>query len=107
MPNSHAREFRRQFSYVRPQVGAIHAGLECGIIGEKVLGIDMVSYGPTIRVSTSYCCKNSRSCLVLWLASSCRDIAAVYKEGCEGVSRGFATGPVCNDNGDCMLRLTA
>lgn len=31
------------------QVGAIHAGLECGIIGEKVPGIDMVSYGPTIR----------------------------------------------------------
>ncbi|BDA48997.1 Cytosol non-specific dipeptidase [Coccomyxa sp. Obi] len=31
------------------KVGAIHAGLECGIIGEKVPGIDMVSYGPTIR----------------------------------------------------------
>ena len=31
------------------QVGAIHAGLECGIIGEKIPGIDMVSYGPTIK----------------------------------------------------------
>ena len=31
------------------QVGAIHAGLECGILGAKVPGIDMVSYGPTIR----------------------------------------------------------
>ena len=31
------------------QVGAIHAGLECGIIGEKLPGVDMVSYGPTIK----------------------------------------------------------
>ena len=28
---------------------AIHAGLECGIIGERVKGMDAVSYGPTIR----------------------------------------------------------
>ncbi len=33
----------------RRQVGAIHAGLECGILGAKVPGMDMVSYGPTIR----------------------------------------------------------
>ncbi|KAK9794340.1 hypothetical protein WJX73_005452 [Symbiochloris irregularis] len=33
----------------QPKVGAIHAGLECGIIGEKIPGIDMVSYGPTIK----------------------------------------------------------
>ncbi|HEX4955202.1 MAG TPA: aminoacyl-histidine dipeptidase [Thermoanaerobaculia bacterium] len=32
-----------------PQVTAIHAGLECGVIGEKVPGLDMVSIGPTIR----------------------------------------------------------
>ena len=31
-----------------PKVAAIHAGLECGIIGEKVPGMDAVSYGPTI-----------------------------------------------------------
>ncbi|HEX9656031.1 MAG TPA: aminoacyl-histidine dipeptidase [Bacteroidota bacterium] len=31
-----------------PEVKAIHAGLECGIIGEKYPGIDMVSFGPTI-----------------------------------------------------------
>ena len=31
------------------QVGAIHAGLECGIIGQKLPGLDMVSYGPTIK----------------------------------------------------------
>lgn len=33
----------------QPGVGAIHAGLECGILGEKFPGMDMVSYGPTIK----------------------------------------------------------
>ena len=28
--------------------GAIHAGLECGVIGERAPGMDMVSFGPTI-----------------------------------------------------------
>ena len=32
-----------------PKVGAIHAGLECGIIGERCNGMDMVSFGPTIK----------------------------------------------------------
>jgi len=32
-----------------PEVNAIHAGLECGILGEKFPGMDMVSLGPTIR----------------------------------------------------------
>lgn len=32
-----------------PKVLAIHAGLECGLIGEKYPGIDMISYGPTIK----------------------------------------------------------
>jgi dipeptidase D len=27
----------------------IHAGLECGIIGAKYPGLDIVSFGPTIR----------------------------------------------------------
>ncbi len=31
------------------EVGAIHAGLECGIIGEKFPGMDMISFGPTIE----------------------------------------------------------
>ena len=31
------------------QVAAIHAGLECGIIGEKFPGMDMISFGPTIQ----------------------------------------------------------
>ncbi len=30
-------------------VKAIHAGLECGIIGEKFPGMDMVSFGPTME----------------------------------------------------------
>ena len=32
-----------------PAVKAIHAGLECGIIGEKYPGMDMVSFGPTLE----------------------------------------------------------
>ncbi len=32
-----------------PEVGAVHAGLECGIIGEKFPGMDMISFGPTIE----------------------------------------------------------
>lgn len=32
-----------------PQVRAIHAGLECGLVYEKIKGIDMISFGPTIR----------------------------------------------------------
>jgi dipeptidase D len=32
-----------------PFVRAIHAGLECGLVYEKIKGIDMISFGPTIR----------------------------------------------------------
>lgn len=32
-----------------PLVRAIHAGLECGLIYKKFEGIDMISFGPTIR----------------------------------------------------------
>ncbi len=31
-----------------PVVKAVHAGLECGVIGEKVPGIQMISFGPDI-----------------------------------------------------------
>ncbi|MFH0980559.1 MAG: aminoacyl-histidine dipeptidase [Planctomycetota bacterium] len=31
-----------------PNVTAIHAGLECGIIGQRVGGMDMISFGPHI-----------------------------------------------------------
>ncbi len=33
----------------KPHVTAIHAGLECGVIGERVGGMDMISFGPTIK----------------------------------------------------------
>jgi len=33
----------------KPHVAACHAGLECGIIGEHYPGLDMISFGPTIR----------------------------------------------------------
>jgi len=32
-----------------PIVRAVHAGLECGLIGDKYPEMDMISYGPTIR----------------------------------------------------------
>ena len=32
-----------------PLVLAIHAGLECGLIGEKYPEMDMISFGPTLR----------------------------------------------------------
>ena len=40
----HRRQFDRD-----PGVKAIHAGLECGILGKKVPGIDMISFGPRIE----------------------------------------------------------
>lgn len=33
----------------KPKVLAIHAGLECGLIGKKYPGLDMISFGPTIK----------------------------------------------------------
>lgn len=32
----------------QPNVAACHAGLECGILGERLHGLDMISFGPTI-----------------------------------------------------------
>ena len=34
---------------VEPKVNAVHAGLECGIIGSAYPGLDMISFGPTIE----------------------------------------------------------
>jgi dipeptidase D len=34
---------------VEPKVNAVHAGLECGIIGSVYPGLDMISFGPTIK----------------------------------------------------------
>ena len=34
---------------VKPKVLAIHAGLECGLFLDKFPGLDMISFGPTLR----------------------------------------------------------
>ncbi|PID67927.1 MAG: cytosol nonspecific dipeptidase [Flavobacteriia bacterium] len=33
----------------KPQIVACHAGLECGILGRNYPGMDMISFGPTIK----------------------------------------------------------
>ncbi|MBP7125038.1 aminoacyl-histidine dipeptidase [Myxococcota bacterium] len=43
------RETWREVSGREALVTAIHAGLECGVLGERVPGMDMVSFGPDIR----------------------------------------------------------
>lgn len=40
--------YRKLFG-VEPEVKAIHAGLECGLFGEKFGDLDMISFGPTLR----------------------------------------------------------
>jgi len=40
--------YKEQFG-VEPAVKVIHAGLECGIIGANIPGLDMISFGPTLR----------------------------------------------------------
>lgn len=44
MKELYARTFGRE-----AEVVAVHAGLECGIIGEKFPGMDMISFGPTLK----------------------------------------------------------
>lgn len=40
--------YKNKFSK-EPVVEVIHAGLECGIIGDKYPGMEMISFGPTIQ----------------------------------------------------------
>jgi aminoacyl-histidine dipeptidase len=42
------KAYKDQFG-TEPAVKVIHAGLECGIIGAAVPGLDMISFGPTLR----------------------------------------------------------
>jgi dipeptidase D len=42
------KTFKDMFK-AEPKIEAIHAGLECGIIGEKFPGMDMISIGPTLK----------------------------------------------------------
>lgn len=39
----------RQMFGGEPQVVAIHAGLECGLLGDKLPGLDCVSFGPQMQ----------------------------------------------------------
>ncbi|MBK7173423.1 MAG: aminoacyl-histidine dipeptidase [Bacteroidales bacterium] len=43
------RNAYEQLFKTEPKVLAIHAGLECGLIGEQYPEMDMISYGPTIK----------------------------------------------------------
>ncbi len=43
------KESYERLFHQEPQILAIHAGLECGLFSEKYPGLDMVSFGPTLR----------------------------------------------------------
>ncbi len=53
-PNMDSRTLKRAVATYstlygkEPAVKAVHAGLECGLIGEKYPGIDMISFGPSM-----------------------------------------------------------
>jgi len=44
-----AKQVHQELFGKEPEVKAIHAGLETGIIGAKFSGMDMISFGPTIQ----------------------------------------------------------
>ena len=46
---SRCRQVYRDLFNKAPEVQTIHAGLECGIIGAKEEGMQMISFGPTIE----------------------------------------------------------
>lgn len=46
---SRCRDVYRSEFDAEPVVEVIHAGLECGVIGSKYPGMEMISFGPTIR----------------------------------------------------------
>lgn len=43
------QESYRKLFAAEPVVRAIHAGLECGLFADKYPGLDMISFGPTLR----------------------------------------------------------
>lgn len=43
------KETHRHLFGKEPAVTAVHGGLECGLIGDRIPGMDMVSFGPEIR----------------------------------------------------------
>ncbi len=48
MENLYKKMFQEE-----PKVKACHAGLECGILGKHLPGVDMISFGPNIRAAHS------------------------------------------------------
>lgn len=56
-PNSEILNLMHQMYVKRfneePQIKACHAGLECGILGKHLPGVDMISFGPNIRAAHS------------------------------------------------------
>ncbi len=44
-----ARNTYKEMFGNEPKIEIIHAGLECGLIGEKYPGMDMISFGPTLK----------------------------------------------------------
>lgn len=58
-PNIHspilaiAKQVYQSIFHKEPIVKAIHAGLECGLLGSKYPNLDMISFGPTIRCAHS------------------------------------------------------
>jgi len=51
-PNSTLRhklvELYERINGQKPQINAIHAGLECGLLAKKLPGVDIISFGPDI-----------------------------------------------------------
>jgi dipeptidase D len=45
----HCQEVYQDLNGKAPRVEIIHAGLECGLIGDKVPGMEMISIGPNLR----------------------------------------------------------
>jgi dipeptidase D len=43
------RQLHQDVLGAAPEIRAVHAGLECGVIGEKIPGADMISFGPQIE----------------------------------------------------------
>ena len=43
------KSVHKEVTGAEPQVMAIHAGLECGILGERFPGMDMISFGPDLK----------------------------------------------------------
>ena len=58
-PNRNSRilnlmaDLYREMYNEEPKIKACHAGLECGILGKHLPGVDMISFGPNIRAAHS------------------------------------------------------